>query len=181
MLQSVIKTNGGRLKKILLGLPLLLISFFTSTVHAYAMCPVCTAAVAAGVGLSRYLGVDDTVTGVWIGALIVSSAMWTVNWLAKKKITFPLSYLITTLAYFLLIMGPLFWKDIVGHPLNKVMGIDKLLFGSLLGVLVFVASVFFHNFLKKRNNGKSYFDFQRVVLPVSSLIIASAIMYFVTK
>lgn len=169
------------MKKFLLGLPLLVISYFVGTAHAYAMCPVCTAAVAAGVGLSRYLGVDDTVIGVWIGALIVSTAMWTVNWLAKKKITFPLSNLITTVVYFLLIMGPLYWTDIVGHPLNKIIGIDKLLFGSLLGAVVFVSSVMTHNFLKKRNSGKSHFDFQKVVIPVSFLIIASAVMYFVTK
>jgi hypothetical protein len=169
------------LKKILFGLPILIVSFFTSTAHAYAMCPVCTVAVAAGVGLSRYLGVDDTVAGVWIGALIISSAMWTVNWLAKKKITFPMSNLIMTVLYFLIIVGPMYWKDLIGHPLNKIVGIDKLLFGSLLGIATFIFAVLLHNFLKKRHGGKSYFDFQRVVIPLSSLIIASAAMYFVTR
>ena len=169
------------MNKYILSLPLLFAGFFAGTAHAYAICPVCTVAVAAGVGLSRYLGVDDTVTGVWIGALIVSSAMWTVNWLAKKKITFPASNFIITLIYSLLIMGPLFWKDVIGHPLNKIAGIDKLLFGSILGVAVFVFAVWLHMTSKHRNNGKSYFDFQRVIIPVGLLIVASLVMYLITR
>jgi hypothetical protein len=172
---------GGILKKILLGLPLLIFSFFANTLHAYAMCPICTVAVAGGIGLTRWIGLDDTIAGVWIGALVISSATWTVNWLAKKKIVFPLSNLILSALYYVIIMGPLYWKDIVGHPLNVILGVDKLLFGSFIGVAIFALSVITHNYLKKRNGGKSYFDFQRVVIPVSSLIIASAVMYFVTK
>jgi len=36
------------------------------------MCPVCTIAVTAGVGLSRWLGVDDLISGLWVGGLLVS-------------------------------------------------------------------------------------------------------------
>lgn len=38
------------------------------TAKAQAVCPVCTVAVGTGVGLSRWLGVDDTITGLWLGA-----------------------------------------------------------------------------------------------------------------
>jgi hypothetical protein len=41
--------------------------FFAET--ASAICPLCTIAVGAGVGLSRWIGVDDAVTGLWIGGL----------------------------------------------------------------------------------------------------------------
>ena len=34
---------------------------------AQAVCPVCIVAVGAGLGLSEYLGIDDTIAGVWIG------------------------------------------------------------------------------------------------------------------
>ena len=40
--------------------------------QALAVCPICTIAVGAGVGLSRYFGVDDAITGLWVGGLIVS-------------------------------------------------------------------------------------------------------------
>ena len=52
------------------------------------VCPVCTVAVGAGVGILRGLGVDDVITGLWFGALIVSSIMWFINWLNKKNIHF---------------------------------------------------------------------------------------------
>ena len=52
---------------------------------AKAVCPVCTVAVVAGLGLSRWLGIDDSVSGLWIGAVTVSISMWTINWLHKKK------------------------------------------------------------------------------------------------
>lgn len=32
---------------------------------AYAHCPLCVAGAGMGVALSRYLGIDDAVTGVW--------------------------------------------------------------------------------------------------------------------
>jgi len=39
---------------------------------ALAVCPICTVAVATGIGFSRWLGIDDTITGLWIGGLTVS-------------------------------------------------------------------------------------------------------------
>ena len=39
---------------------------------ALAVCPICTVAAATGIGFSRWLGIDDTITGLWIGGLTVS-------------------------------------------------------------------------------------------------------------
>lgn len=57
----------------------LILAFLLFGVQVQAVCPVCTVAVGAGVGFSRYLGIDDTIAGLWIGALIVSVSMWTIN------------------------------------------------------------------------------------------------------
>ena len=38
---------------------LLLLPFITK-----AVCPVCTVAIASGVGLCRYLGIDDLISGL---------------------------------------------------------------------------------------------------------------------
>ncbi len=40
---------------------------FLGANSAQAICPICTIAVGAGVGFSRYLGIDDTIAGLWIG------------------------------------------------------------------------------------------------------------------
>ncbi|PIU03715.1 hypothetical protein COT44_01735 [Candidatus Shapirobacteria bacterium CG08_land_8_20_14_0_20_39_18] len=63
--------------------------YLLSLTNAFAFCPVCTVAVGAGVGLSRWLGINDTITGLWIGGLTVSISAWTLNWLATKNKTFP--------------------------------------------------------------------------------------------
>jgi len=52
---------------------------------AKAVCPVCTVAVGAGLGFSRYLGIDDTISGIWIGGLMVSISFWTIDWMKTKK------------------------------------------------------------------------------------------------
>jgi hypothetical protein len=152
-----------------------------SAKSALAICPICAIAVGAGVGLSRWLGIDDTITGLWIGALIVSSIAWTINWMNKKNIRFKGRKILLTLMYYLVIIVPLYWKGIIGHIYNKIWGIDKLIFGIIIGSVVFLASVLWYQNLKKKNNDKAYFPFQKVAMPVGFLAIFSAILYFLTK
>lgn len=151
------------------------------SVQILAFCPVCTVAVGAGVGLSRYLGIDDTVTGVWVGGLTISMIMWTINWLRSKNKTFKFDKIIIALVYYLLIVVPLTYSDIIGHPLNRLFGIDKLLLGIVFGSLIFLLSGEFYNRLKERNDGHAHFPFEKVVIPVSSLVLLSLVFYFITK
>lgn len=152
-----------------------LTTFLLIPQFSQAVCPVCTIAVGAGVGLCRYLGIDDLISGTWIGGLIVSLIFWTIDWLNKKKIRFLFrKILISTFFYFVIIV-PLYWLGIMGHPENKFFGIDKLLFGILTGSPAFLLGAWFDNFLKKKNQGKSFFPFQKVVLPILFLFILSLI------
>lgn len=146
-----------------------------------AICPVCTIAVGAGVGFTRYLGIDDTISGLWIGGLTVSIIMWTINWLNKKNIHFKGRKIITTLGYYLLIVVPLFWTGIMGHPLNTLWGMDKLLLGTIIGSLGFLGAGLWYYQLKAKNAGHSYFPFQKVAMPVGALLILSLIFYFLTR
>lgn len=148
---------------------------------AKAVCPVCTIALGAGVGLCRWLGIDDVISGIWIGGLAVSIILWILNFIAKKQISFPYSRFIISLLLYLIIIAPLYFLDIIGHPLNRIWGMDKLLFGIIIGSIVFLLSFWFHNFLKNKNQGKSFFPYQKVVLPVLSLIIISLIFNFLIK
>ena len=117
-----------------------LIGTLVPTMAAHAMCPICTIAVGAGVGLSRWLGIDDSVTGLWVGALTVSMAMWTINWMDKKKYHFKYRSIIITLAYYALVVLPLTISDVIGHPFNKLWGIDKLLLGIIIGSFAFLGA-----------------------------------------
>jgi len=148
---------------------------------ALAVCPVCTLAVGAGVGFSRWLGIDDVITGIWIGALIVSISIWTINWMNKKGYNFRGRKILIISGYYLAIIIPLYWKGIMGHYFNRILGLDKLLFGIIIGSLVFLGSTLWYEKLKKKNNDKPYFSYQKVAMPVGFLAIFSIIFYFITK
>ncbi|MFH0937483.1 MAG: hypothetical protein V1808_04280 [Candidatus Daviesbacteria bacterium] len=152
----------------------------------YAVCPVCTVAVGAGLGLARFLGVDDTVSGVWIGGLVLSSSFWFSSWLSKKNfsflpqlITYHLSLIISFLMYLLTIL-PLWFAQIIGHPFNTIFGIDKLIFGTITGSLVFLLAFWFDKFIRQRI-GHQLFIYQKVVFPVSFLGIISLVFFLTLR
>ena len=166
------------LNRKLLQISILFIILAYPLYSALAVCPVCTVAVGAGVGLAQWLGIDDSITGLWIGGLAVSLIIWTVNWLNKKNIRFRGRKILVALGYYLIIVGPLWWKGMIGHPYNKFCGVDKLLLGIILGTILFIAGVAFHNYLRKYNEGKSYFKGQKIVAAILPLLIASFVLYF---
>jgi hypothetical protein len=150
---------------------------------ALAVCPVCTIAVGAGLGLSRFLGIDDTVTGLWIGALIISSSFWFVNWVRLKyKLKIKESYLKAgvSLVTGALVLVPLYFADIIGHPFNTLWGIDKLIFGSILGSGIFLFALWSDQKLRQIK-GKQFFSYQKIAFPIGFLAIGSLIMYLLTK
>ena len=150
---------------------------------ALAVCPVCTMGAIAGVGLCRWLGIDDLITGAWVGGLLFSSLLWFWYWLVKKKpiIKNTKTGWLITLAWYGVVIFPLYFAGIIGHPYNKIWGIDKLLFGIIAGTIVFASAVRFSSYLKKKNQGKVYFPYQKVIVPIGFLAVASVILYFLSK
>jgi hypothetical protein len=144
------------------------------------MCPVCAVAVGVGLGLSRWLKIDDTISGLWIGALIVSLSFVLVQW-EKKYFAVPLKFLsiVNFLLLFFTTVIPLKYLQIVGNPLNTIWGMDKLLVGIFVGMTVFLFSLGVHGYLKYRNNNTSYFPFQKVIIPLNSMLLASIILYLI--
>jgi hypothetical protein len=153
--------------------------FLPPLAAARAVCPICTVVVCASVGLSRWLGVDDTITGLWIGGLAVSLIIWTVDWLNKKNIRFMGRKPLIVAGYYFLIIWPLYHYNMIGHPLNKLWGVDKLLLGITLGSIGFIMGVLINHYLKKINGGQAYFPFQKVVMPVSLLAILNLVLYLI--
>lgn len=159
------------------------------TAKAQAVCPVCTVAVSAGVGLSRWLGVDDTVTGLWIGGAIVSLIAWTISWMDTHNIRFKGKRLITAVSYYLLVCVPLYLTGIIGGPKNTLLGVpkntflgvDKLALGIVVGSIAFYAGAQRYERLKQKNKGHAYFPFQKVAMPVIPLILLSLVFYLVTR
>lgn len=154
---------------------------FISYAKVYAVCPVCSIAVGAGVGFSRWIGVDDIITGIWVGALIVSMIMWTINWFNKKNIKFKFRGLFVVLFYYLIVLVPLFYSGIIGYLNPFFLFLDKLSLGVIMGSLVFWLSSFWYSYLKYKNGGHAHFPFQKVVMPVGALITLSLIIALLLK
>lgn len=160
----------------------LLSTFYSLPSTAYAVCPVCTIAVGAGLGLSRYLGIDDIISGLWVGGLILSSSLWMANWLHQRglKIKIPVLNVTTAAVFYLITLVPLYFSGIIGHPYNTIYGLDKLLFGTIIGSIVFLLGIRLDKMARK-SYGRQFFVYQKVVFPVSALVILSLVFYLAVK
>jgi len=142
------------------------------------MCPVCTVAVGVGVGLSRWLKIDDAISGLWIGAFLVSLAILLTKWTLKRwSLSRNWLVLLYTLILYASTVFPLKYLKLIGSPTNQILGFDKLIFGIVAGIIIFPLSILLHLYLKERHKKKSFFPFQKVIIPVLTLLIASIILY----
>jgi hypothetical protein len=172
--------NMKKISLILFGVLGLNILF---TKQALAVCPICTVAVGAGVGLSRWLGIDDSITGLWIGGLTVSMITWTEDWLDKKNLHFKGRAVVTTMGYYLIVIMPLYFMGMIANPANAIYStwLDKLLLGIIVGSCGFWLGAEWYYELKAKNGGHAYFPFQKVLMPISPLIIMSIVFYLLTS
>ncbi len=149
--------------------------------NTLAVCPVCTVAVAGGLGISRWFGIDDFISSLWIGGLNLSIIFWTLGYLKKKK---KLNLISGASVFFIFYAATFYSLHLYGAlwiKLNTLWGVDKIVLGIVIGTLVFWISALLNSFLKKRNNDKVYFPFQKVVIPSFFLLVASLIYYFACK
>lgn len=160
----------------LLSIALLMILFTAKAALANPACAVCTVAVGASLEIARSLGVDDSVVGVWAGAFLVLLGYWTIKWFDKKNWNFkwrnPI-ILITSVAMigFMYISQMQYHAEVIG-----IFYLDPFLFSVLVGALVMILASDFYQWMKARNGGHAHFPFEKVVVPVAALLIAS--LYF---
>lgn len=143
------------------------------------MCPVCTISIAAGVGLCRYLKIDDLISGLWIGALLIYLVLWSIKFLNNKGIKFLFRKPLIFIFWYFLALYPLYYYKIIGQETNKFLGIDKLIFGIIVGTIGLLIGINLNNYLMKKNNEKVYFKFQKIIIPVLILILFSIIFYII--
>lgn len=139
-----------------------------------AFCPVCVVTTGTGVGLFRWLGVDDTIIGLWIGGFVISISVW----LSKKIKLQPLMIIIGFHSLSLLLFNQM---GMLAHPLNKLWGVNKLILGIIFGSLILISTPCLDKFLRSKNDGKIFVSHQKVIIPISLLSVLSLIFYFVTK
>ena len=167
---------------ITLAATLFIIHYSLFPALASAVCPICTIAVVGGLGLSRYLGIDDSITGIWIGGLMISLSFWLTEWLYKRykkmeKYNKNVVIITSILFWYGFTFIPLEWTNILGHPFNTILGVDKLIFGSIVGSTVFLFSILADKKVRQMK-GKQLFVYQKVVFPMLGLTFVSLLVYF---
>jgi len=139
-----------------------------------AQCPVCVVTIGGSVLLSRYLGIDDLIAGIWAGGLVISLGLWSATFVKKNFFSGQKWFL--TAVLWVATVGGLKQAGFIGNPTCKIHGHDKLLTGIIAGSLVFLLAYNLDLLLRKLNKqhpGKVFFPYQRVVIPVLLLIIAT--------
>lgn len=162
-----------------------------------AHCPLCTTGAVIGVGFARAYGVDDSIVGLFIGALIASSALWFNKWL-KKKVNFPLQELVLVAVSFLLLVVPFYYAGLItsfemvkSMPTHHGMtglgilgladfGVDKLLFGTIIGTLAIWGIFNLSDYIKKKN-GKVIWPYQGLSFMVVALALLTLIFWVVAR
>jgi len=157
----------------------LIIIFLLGTKQTLAACPVCVIAVGAGVSLSRWLGVDDLISGLWIGAFMASLVVWTIDWLESKNIKYRFRNFSVFSLYYVLTLIPLYYKDFFSSDDYRIGFMSRLLLGIIVGTSIFFLSQLANFALKEKNDGKVYFPFQKIVLSIVILVLFNILFYFV--
>ncbi len=157
------------------------VSMIAGAGAAMAVCPVCTVAVGAGLEGARLLGVDDVITGIWAGGLTLSLFFWTAGWLKRRGVTNVWWQIVVPFVVFYGLLGMVYLMPGVEFGANMLWGMDKFLLGVIVGTVAFYAGARWYISIKRANGGHAKFAFQKVVVPVSFLLVATLVFWLITK
>lgn len=143
------------------------------------------------------MGIDDLISSIWIGGLILSLSFITASWIEKSKwrekiykhlckfkcgLTEHQSlHVLIVGSMYALGLTPLFLNRTIGIKGNTFWGIDKIILGIAVGSLVFLLGIWADKKVRKSREGKQLFIFQKVAFPVLSLLATSVIFWFLLK
>lgn len=151
---------------------------FIAPTSVGAQCPICIVTVGGGMLIAKKLGIDDFLISIWISAFNTAIAFWLAPKIKIKLLknghVLALLLITTTLLYFK-------FTDQLGSSTNRLLGIDKIIFGQTIGFIAMAAGNHCYHFFKKRNGGKTIFPYARVVFPVTSVLIFTLIFKLIFK
>ncbi len=142
-----------------------------------AHCPLCTAAAGTGVAVTRFYGVDDAITGVWLGGFAVSGALW-FNRVFKKKLL-PMQPLLVVLATLAITIASFYFAGIISSQ-GKIFGIDRLLFGMVSGTAALYLGVYASGKIRKKY-GRVFFPFQSIAMILFTMSLLSAALWLAMR
>lgn len=172
-----------KLNKIMFGI-FSVFPFFYFMKEGYAHCPLCTAGAIAAAGGAAYLGVNNAIVGLFLGAFAVSTGWWVSKYL-KQYIPFQRQVIIIT-AFVTTVLPVLpfiesnypFYISIIGDYgtlLNSTYIINLFLIGSILGGFIVSIAPWFSRQVSRKRNGK-IIPYQGLLLALSMLVASSIVI-----
>jgi len=138
-------------------------------------CPICTVAIGAALPITRRLGVPDSVAGLWAGAFLAIMGYWIIKFMDRRGWRFwgrnalVLGLSVATIGFAYL--GTVQYSPCTYMGFLKV---DPLLMGTITGAVLFILTEKLYDWMKEKNGGHAHFPFEKVVLPIVVLALASA-------
>ena len=159
--------------------------FFTSLQQALAHCPLCTAGAAVAAGGAAYLGVDNTIIALFIGAFAVSTGLWSNRWFPKQYVRYQ-KQLLVVLAFALTVIPilpiipsvlgmPIFLYGSYGSLLNRTYIINVSLLAALFGGFIVIITPYISRKISLYRDGKM-FPYQGMLLTLLLLIITGILL-----
>jgi hypothetical protein len=146
---------------------------------ASAHCPLCVAGAGVGLTLSRFVGVDDSITGIWMAAFLGATSFYFTSF-TLRKIRFPFKKFLVYLAIFVSTIWSFYQFNLVNAHNGYLFGLPKLTFGLILGGIIFYLVDIVDAIVIKRHQGV-YFPYQRVIVTLGSVWILSLITYIMVN
>ena len=149
-----------------------------------AHCPLCTGATIVGVGITRSLGFDDSIVGVFVGGMIISTSLWMNNILKKKNIGTKGNEKLRLLSLIaltgILTLVTFYYAGLFGRGNSfRIFGIESILIGSFSGAVLSLGALYYSNHLKNKNGGKVLFNYQTMVISLIALIVNAGLFALV--
>lgn len=170
------KKSERTMKKALMLMLAIAVAFIGVLPAVMAHCPLCTGATIVGVGITRSLGLDDSIVGVFVGGMIISTALWVDKILKRKNIgtrgddKLKLASLIILTSILTLIT--FYYAGLFGRGNEfRILGIESILVGGFSGGIVSLGAFYYSNYLKNKNGGKTLFSYQTMMISLIALIV----------
>lgn len=141
----------------------------------YAQCPVCVITVGGGLFIANKLGIDDLLVSIWLSSLNTAIAFWFAGAMKNKLLKNGFGW---TVAFYIITIGTLVYTKQIGHRFNTFLGIDKIIAGLTLGFIISFKAIWIDRLLRKKNHGKVFFPYQKVIIPLAMLIVSTGIFYY---
>lgn len=139
-------------------------------------CPICTVAIGAALPITRRIGVSDAVVGIWVGAFLAIMGYWIIRFMDKRGWRFwGRNVIVLTASVATIVFA--YIGNVTYNPCEYFgfLNIDPLLLGTIMGAGLFILTEKVYDKMKKKNGGHAHFPFEKVILPVIVLAIASVI------